>query len=52
MFDALKNLGNLGDLMKRAQEMKGKGFSPHFKIGCMVSAGRDQGDHLWECQAL
>ena len=36
----------------RAQEMKGKGFSPHFKIGCMVSAGRDQGDHLWECQAL
>jgi len=32
--------------------MKGKGFSPHFKIGCIVSAGRDQGDHLWECQAL
>lgn len=36
----------------RAQEIKGKGFSPHFKIGCMVSAGRDLGDHLWECQAL
>ena len=36
----------------RAQEIKGKGFSPHFKIGCMVSAGRDMGDHLWECQAL
>jgi hypothetical protein len=36
----------------RAQEIKGKGFSPHFRIGCMVSAGRDQGDHLWECQAL
>jgi len=36
----------------RAQEIKGKGFSPHFKIGCMVSAGRDLGDHIWECQAL
>src|SRR5256714_15155681 len=24
MFDALKNLGNLGDLMRKAQEMKGK----------------------------
>ena len=36
----------------RAQEIKGKGFSAHFKIGCMVSAGRDLGDHLWECQAL
>ena len=36
----------------RAQEIKGKGFSPHFRIGCMVSAGRDLGDHLWECQAL
>ena len=36
----------------RAQEIKGKGFSPHFKIGCMVSAGRDQGAHLWECRAL
>jgi DNA-binding YbaB/EbfC family protein len=24
MFDALKNLGNMGDLMKRAQEMQGK----------------------------
>jgi hypothetical protein len=36
----------------RAQEIKGKGFSPHFKIGCMVSAGRDKGDYLWESQAL
>jgi DNA-binding YbaB/EbfC family protein len=24
MFDALKNLGNLGELMRKAQEMKGK----------------------------
>ncbi|HVU58740.1 MAG TPA: hypothetical protein VHD83_26955 [Puia sp.] len=36
----------------RAQEVRGKGFFPHFKIGCLVSAGRDQGDHRWECQAL
>jgi hypothetical protein len=36
----------------RAQEIKGKGFSAHFKVGCMVSAGRDYGDHRWECQAL
>lgn len=37
----------------RTQEIKGgKGFTAHFKIGCLVSAGRDQGDHRWECQAL
>lgn len=37
----------------RAQEIKGgKGFTAHFKIGCLVSAGRDLGDHRWECQAL
>jgi hypothetical protein len=36
-----------------AQEIKGgKGFTAHFKIGCLVSAGRDPGDHRWECQAL
>jgi hypothetical protein len=36
----------------RAQEMKGKGFLPHFKVGCLVSAGRDGGDHRFECQAM
>jgi hypothetical protein len=36
----------------RAQEIKGKGFSAHFKIGCTVIAGRDYGDHRFECQAL
>lgn len=37
----------------RAQEIKGgKGFTAHFKIGCLVSTGRDLGDHRWECQAL
>ncbi|MBN9385071.1 MAG: hypothetical protein J0H74_30225 [Chitinophagaceae bacterium] len=37
----------------RTQEIKGgKGFTAHFKIGCIVSAGRDRGDHRWECQAL
>lgn len=36
----------------RAQEIRGKGFSAHFKVGCMVSAGRDVGDYRWECQAL
>jgi hypothetical protein len=36
----------------RAQEIRGKGFSAHFKIGCTVTAGRDYGDHRFECQAL
>jgi len=37
----------------RAQEIKGgTGFTAHFKVGCMVSSGRDLGDHRWECQAL
>ena len=36
----------------RAQEIRVKGFSPHFKIGCTVIAGRDYGDHRFECQAM
>jgi len=36
----------------RAQEIRGKGFSAHFKAGCLVSAGRDYGDHRFECRAL
>jgi len=36
----------------RAQEIRGTGFTPHFKIGCTVIAGRDYGDHRFECQAM
>ena len=36
----------------RAQEMKGKGLMPHFKVGAIVSTGRDYGDHRFECQAM
>jgi len=35
----------------RAQEIKGAGFTPHFKVGCMVIAGRDKGNYLFECEA-
>ncbi len=36
----------------RAQEIKGKGFMPHFKVGAVVSTGRDYGDHRFECMAM
>jgi hypothetical protein len=32
----------------RTQTIKVKGFTPHFKIGCMVSAGRDTGSFRFE----
>ena len=36
----------------RAQELKVKGFSPHFTIGCLVSSGIDTGNFAFEKQAL
>src|SRR6186713_448139 len=36
----------------RAQEMKGSGFTPHFKVGCLVTAGRDTGNYQFECLAM
>lgn len=36
----------------RAQEMKGNGFTPHFKIGCLVSSGRDTGNYRFELVSL
>jgi hypothetical protein len=36
----------------RTQEMKGAGFTPHFKVGCLVSAGRDTGNYHFERLSL
>jgi hypothetical protein len=36
----------------RSQEIKVKGFSPHFTIGCLVSSGMDTGNFAFEKQAL
>ena len=32
----------------RTQEFKGRGFTPHFKVGCLVSSGRDTGSYEFE----
>jgi len=36
----------------RTQEIQGKGFTPHFKIGCLVSAGTDAGSFSFEKENL
>jgi hypothetical protein len=36
----------------RTPATKVKGHTPHFKIGCMVTAGRDTGHYLFECTQL
>jgi hypothetical protein len=36
----------------RTQEIKVKGFTPHFKIGCMVSSGRDTVAYQFESAEL
>jgi hypothetical protein len=36
----------------RTQPLTGKGHTAHFKIGCMVSSGRDTGSYNFECDAL
>jgi hypothetical protein len=36
----------------RTQTISEKGFTPHFKIGCLVSAGNDTGNFLFEKTSL
>jgi hypothetical protein len=56
----LKKSGRTGEPLRfctvhrhtRAQEPKGKGFTAHFKIGCLVSSGLDRGNCAWECQEM
>jgi len=36
----------------RAQQIEAKGFTPHFKIGCLVTSGSDRGSFLFEKEAL
>ena len=36
----------------RAQQIAGKGFTPHFKIACLVTAGHDSGSYSFEKQSL
>ena len=36
----------------RTQSISGKGFTPHFKIGCMVTSGSDMGNFGFEKEAL
>jgi hypothetical protein len=36
----------------RTQAITGKGFTPHFKIGCLVTSGVDVGSFLFEKEAL
>jgi hypothetical protein len=36
----------------RTQQITGKGFTPHFKIGCLVTAGTDTGSFSFEKQSL
>lgn len=33
----------------RSQPFKAAGFTPHFKVGCLVTSGRDNGDYQFEC---
>jgi hypothetical protein len=36
----------------RTQQITGKGFTPHFKIGCLATAGIDNGSFSFEKEAL
>jgi hypothetical protein len=36
----------------RTQSISGKGFTPHFKIGCVVTSGMDTGSFSFEKEAL
>jgi hypothetical protein len=55
-----KSAGNKEDVLRfctvhrhlRTQQWKEKGFTPHFKIGCLVSSGRDSGDYRFEASHL
>jgi hypothetical protein len=55
-----KEVSNRSDLISfstiqrhlRTQSISGKGFTPHFKIGCLVTAGMDTGSFAFEKDAL
>jgi len=36
----------------RTQAISGKGFTPHFKIGCLVTCGSDSGNYTFEKESL
>lgn len=36
----------------RTQSVSAKGFTPHFKIGCLVTCGMDTGNYLFEKESL
>lgn len=36
----------------RTQQIEGKGFTPHFKIGCLVTSGTDAGNYTFEKESL
>jgi len=36
----------------RSQAITGKGFTPHFRVGCLVTCGRDTGSYQFEKTAL
>lgn len=36
----------------RSQQIAGKGFTPHFKIACLVTAGYDSGSFVFEKESL
>lgn len=36
----------------RTQAISGKGFTPHFKIACLVTCGADTGSHTFEKESL
>jgi hypothetical protein len=36
----------------RTQSIQEKGFTPHFKIGCLVTCGRDTGNYNFEKESL
>ena len=55
-----KSAGNKEEILRfctmhrhlRTQQLKEKGHTSHFKIGCMVTAGRDSGDYRFEATHL
>ena len=38
--------------MLRTQSISGKGFRPHFRVGCLVTCGKDTGSYSFEKTAL
>ena len=36
----------------RSQAIRGKGLTPHFKIGCLVTSGTDSGNYAFEREAM